>query len=213
MCKRIGALALGALLAVHNTPRLEGGAFATELTQLLNHGQLVMQYIRQGEQLSNEIKMYGDMLRNAKPLAGQVYGPIMADINSLASVVQGGMALAYSMANLDAQFQNPISRIRFIAERLLSGLQGLVSDDTGHNAGSTSRSGAARPATAKRADDPRFAAKYGARLGWEDAGSPGTWANLRTAGSAAHEAPGANAGGPVQQTGVPGHRHSAPGCQ
>jgi P-type conjugative transfer protein TrbJ len=105
MCKRISALAVGALLAVDNTPRLDAGAFATELTQLLNHGQLVMQYIRQGEQLANEIRMYEDMLRNVKPLGGQVYGPIMADINSLSSIVQGGMALAYSMANLDAQFR------------------------------------------------------------------------------------------------------------
>lgn len=105
MCKRIGALALGAFLTVHNAPRLEAGAFATEFTQLLNHGQLIMQYIRQGEQLANEIKMYEDMLRNVKPVSGQVYGPIMADINFLSSIVQGGMALAYSMANLDAQFR------------------------------------------------------------------------------------------------------------
>ena len=42
---------------------VEAGAFATEVTQILNHGQLIMQYIRQGEQLANEIKMYEDMLR------------------------------------------------------------------------------------------------------------------------------------------------------
>jgi len=76
-------------------PRVaEAGAFASEVTQVLNHGQLVMQYIRQGEQLTNEIKMYEDMLRNAKMMPNQVFGPISTDINALAGIVQGGRALA-----------------------------------------------------------------------------------------------------------------------
>jgi P-type conjugative transfer protein TrbJ len=81
------------------------GAFATEVTQILNHGQLIMQYLRQGEQLANEIKMYEDMLRNVKPVPGQTFGPISADINALANIVQGGQALAYSLGNLDAVFR------------------------------------------------------------------------------------------------------------
>ena len=84
---------------------VEAGAFATEVTQILNHGQLIMQYLRQGEQLANEIKMYEDMLRNVKPVPGQTFGPISADINALANIVQGGQALAYSMGNLDAVFR------------------------------------------------------------------------------------------------------------
>ena len=55
---------------------VEAGVFATEPTQLLNNAQLVMQYIRQGQQLANEIQMYQDMLRNVKPLPGQTFGPI-----------------------------------------------------------------------------------------------------------------------------------------
>ncbi|MEO8128748.1 MAG: P-type conjugative transfer protein TrbJ, partial [Bryobacteraceae bacterium] len=84
---------------------VEAGAFATEVTQILNHGQLIMQYLRQGEQLANEIKMYEDMLRNVKPVPGQTFGPISADINALANIVQGGQALAYSLGNLDAVFR------------------------------------------------------------------------------------------------------------
>jgi len=84
---------------------VEAGAFATEVTQILNHGQLIMQYLRQGEQLANEIKMLEDMLRNVKPLPGQTFGPIAADINALARIVQGGQALAYSLGNLDAVFR------------------------------------------------------------------------------------------------------------
>jgi P-type conjugative transfer protein TrbJ len=49
--------------------------------------------------------MLEDMLRNVKPLPGQTFGPIAADINALARIVQGGQALAYSLGNLDAVFR------------------------------------------------------------------------------------------------------------
>ena len=77
-------------LAVQNPQRVEAGAFATEVTQLLNHAQLVLQYIRQGEQLANEINMYADMLKNSRTLSAHSFGAIMNDINALAGIVQGG---------------------------------------------------------------------------------------------------------------------------
>jgi type IV secretion system protein TrbJ len=83
----------------------EAGAFATEVTQLLNHAQLVLAYIRQGIQLENELAMYANMLRNTKNLPNQTFGPIQADINALAQIVQGGQALAYSLGNLDQLFR------------------------------------------------------------------------------------------------------------
>jgi P-type conjugative transfer protein TrbJ len=86
--------------------RAGGFAFATEFTQLLNHGELINQYIRQGEQLAEALKQTKDMYKNSQLVTSQVFGPIMNDINQLAGVVQGGMALAYSMANLDAQFRS-----------------------------------------------------------------------------------------------------------
>ena len=58
-------------MAIQSPNRAEAGAFATEVTQLLNHAQLVMGYIRQGLQLQNEIKMYADMIRNVQPLPNQ----------------------------------------------------------------------------------------------------------------------------------------------
>src|SRR5215469_1964041 len=91
--------------AVQNPPRVEAGAFATEVTQLLNHAQLIMQYIRQGEQLANEINMYADMVKNSRTLSAHNFGAIMNDINALANIVQGGRALAYSLGNLDQQFR------------------------------------------------------------------------------------------------------------
>ncbi len=92
-------------LAVQNPPQVEAGAFATEVTQLLNHAQLVMQYIRQGEQLANELNMYADMIKNSRTLSGHTFGAIMNDINALAGIVQGGRALAYSLGNLDQLFR------------------------------------------------------------------------------------------------------------
>src|SRR5882757_6415167 len=90
-----------ACVAVREPAPVQAGAFATELTQLLNHAQLVMGYLRQGQQLVNELNMYTDMLRNVKNIPNQVFGPIQADLNALSQIVQGGRALAYSLGNLD----------------------------------------------------------------------------------------------------------------
>lgn len=81
------------------------GGFATEWTQLLNNTQLISTYIRQGEELRQKILMVLDMAKNSLELPMQIFGPIMADIGSLAAVVQNGRALAYSMANLDGEFR------------------------------------------------------------------------------------------------------------
>ena len=105
-------------LAVQNPQRVEAGAFATEITQLLNHAQLVMQYIRQGEQLANEINMYADMLKNSRTLPAHSFGAIMNDINGLAAIVQGGRALAYSLGNLDQLFRQTYPGYGYNAARI-----------------------------------------------------------------------------------------------
>jgi P-type conjugative transfer protein TrbJ len=92
-------------LSIQSPRHVEAGAFATEITQLLNHAQLVMQYVRQGEQLANEINMYADMLKNTRTLSAHTFGAIMNDINALTGIVQGGRALAYSLGNLDQLFR------------------------------------------------------------------------------------------------------------
>src|ERR1700728_2888041 len=86
--------------------KAEAGAFATEVTQLLNHAQLLLMYIREGLQLENELAMYANMLRNTKNLSPQTFGQIAADIGALAQIVQGGQALAYSLGNLDQLFRS-----------------------------------------------------------------------------------------------------------
>lgn len=79
---------------------------ATEWTQLANNLQLINSYIRQGEELRQKILMVLDMAKHTAQLPSQIFGPIMGNIAALHSIVQGGRALAYSMANLDAEFRN-----------------------------------------------------------------------------------------------------------
>ncbi len=105
MRRSVIALFLAATIAHQGPPTLRAGAFATEFTQVLNHGQLVMSYIRQGEQLQQEIQQYQNMLRNTATLPSQVFGNVMMDLNALAAIVRNGMALAYSLADLDGQFR------------------------------------------------------------------------------------------------------------
>ncbi len=103
---RARVIAIGLLgMMVQSPPPIHAGAFATEVTQLLNHAQLVMQYIRQGTQLTNELNMYANMLRNSQSLSVQTFGTITNDLNALANIVQGGQALAYSLGNVDELFR------------------------------------------------------------------------------------------------------------
>ena len=103
---RKGLIITGVIILSVQTPqRADAGAFATELTQLLNHAQLVMQYIRQGTQLANELNMYANMVKNTNALPAQSFGSVMNDLNALAGIVQGGQALAYSLGNLDQLFR------------------------------------------------------------------------------------------------------------
>jgi P-type conjugative transfer protein TrbJ len=105
MYKHVIALLMLFTNAAQAPQRAEAGAFATEITQVLNHAQLVLAYIRQGVQLETEIAMLANLLRNTKNLSPQTFAQIQADINALAQIVQGGQALAYSLGNLDQLFR------------------------------------------------------------------------------------------------------------
>ena len=105
MRKSVIAVTMLFAVSTEAPQRAEAGAFATEITQILNHAQLVLAYIRQGLQLENELAMYANLLRNTNNLSPQKFGAIQADINALAQIVQGGQALAYSLGNLDQLFR------------------------------------------------------------------------------------------------------------
>ena len=89
-------------------PRAEAvpGLVATEITQLSNKLQLLLSYIRQGQQLAGELQMLEDMLKQSKVLPYQTFSGVMPAIAQLHSMVQTGQALAYSMANIDGQFRS-----------------------------------------------------------------------------------------------------------
>ncbi len=105
MRKHVITLMVLVAVAANPLQKAEAGAFATEITQLLNQAQLVLAYIRQGLQLENEVSMLANMVRNTTNLSPQTFGQIQGDINSLAQIVQGGQALAYSLGNLDQLFR------------------------------------------------------------------------------------------------------------
>ena len=108
---RMLKIALAVALLLVPGPRLAGGAMyctncSTEWTQIANKVQMLASYIRQGEELQKKIEMILDMTKNSAVLPGLVFGPIAGDIAQLATVVQSGRALAYSMANLDGEFRS-----------------------------------------------------------------------------------------------------------
>jgi type IV secretion system protein TrbJ len=99
----VAACVLGVTLCVAPAQATLGD-YAREWTQILNHAQLVDAYIRQGEQLRQQIIGILDQAKNTLNLPFQVFGPILAEIGAFHSVVREGQALAYSMGNLDAEF-------------------------------------------------------------------------------------------------------------
>jgi type IV secretion system protein TrbJ len=107
--KRRAAISLLVLTLVLSitTSRVEaGGVYATEFTQILNHVELIQQYLQQVQMVQNDLQRYALMLQNSQALSNQTFGPVTQDLQQLAQIVQGGNALAYSMANLDATFRN-----------------------------------------------------------------------------------------------------------
>ena len=63
---------------------------ATEWTQILNHVQLVMNYIRMGVQLQIQMQQLSEQLKQGKGLPRQIFGSIQQDLGQLAQIVQGG---------------------------------------------------------------------------------------------------------------------------
>jgi type IV secretion system protein TrbJ len=81
------------------------GPYALEITQLLNHVELVLSYAVQANQLATQIKILADAIKNTVRNPNQLFWNIQADLNALAGIVQGGRSLAYSLGNLDALWE------------------------------------------------------------------------------------------------------------
>ena len=72
------------------------GPFATEVTQLLNHVELVLSYAAQANQLATQIKILADAIKNTVNNPHQLFWNIQADLNALAGIVQGAHWLTRS---------------------------------------------------------------------------------------------------------------------
>ena len=110
MRKMTALVSMLLLLFCTTTPQAAkaGGVFlgATEITQLLNHAELIESYVKQANQLATQLQQFQVQLRNATTLPSQLFGPIRNDLLRLSQVTQGGQSLSYSMANLDSEFLN-----------------------------------------------------------------------------------------------------------
>jgi type IV secretion system protein TrbJ len=106
LCRRSAALGLSAVLLVGTvSPAFAGvGVFATEFTQLLNHVELINQYIRQGLQYTSQLQQLQQQIIAGTRNPSQLFGNVQGDLQQLGNVVQGGMALAYTMQNLNGVY-------------------------------------------------------------------------------------------------------------
>jgi type IV secretion system protein TrbJ len=78
--------------------------YATEWTQLLNHIELINQYIKQGMQYTTQLQHLQQAVIAGTRNPMQIFGNVQLDLQQLGNSVQGGLSLAYSMQNLNGVF-------------------------------------------------------------------------------------------------------------
>jgi P-type conjugative transfer protein TrbJ len=107
-----------------------GAKFAQESTQILNHLELIAQYEemvvqthQQLMQLEQLINQYRNMVQNTLNLPLTVWADVTGQLNRLAGLVRQGEALAYSLSNLDQEFQNRFRGYNFYLNQHMTGQQ------------------------------------------------------------------------------------------
>ena len=78
---------------------------ATEVTQLANHAELVTQIEKQLQHISIALNTYNQIMTAGRLLTNLQWSNAQQDLMNLASIVQVGSGLAFSLAALDAQLQ------------------------------------------------------------------------------------------------------------
>ncbi len=102
----VGMVAIRIISTINPVPAHAGvpGVFATEYTQILNYVELAAQLQRQISMVQNQFAQIEQMAKHGIPLNGQIFGVIASDMTDLRQVVNSGQALAYTMDNIDQQF-------------------------------------------------------------------------------------------------------------
>jgi len=110
----VTAILLSSLLSsssVYAGGGIAGGA--REITQLLNHSELVTQINKlttqitnQITQITNQITMIQDMIRNTMSLPQQLFGSVTQIYSQIKNIMNKTRGIAYTMANLDTEMKN-----------------------------------------------------------------------------------------------------------
>lgn len=78
---------------------------ATEITQILNHAQLAMTYLKEAQTALNAIQMAQMMAREGQMLVQHPSTNMMADLGMLSTLMVQSQGLAGDMAAMDAKFR------------------------------------------------------------------------------------------------------------
>ncbi len=111
------ASAVAAGIAISPSSSLASGAVtgATEMTQMLNNGELISlvgqsteqinnqitQITQLAEQIQNQLNIYQNMLQNTAQLPNHIWGQVEGDLSQLQNIVKQGQGIAFSMGNAD----------------------------------------------------------------------------------------------------------------
>lgn len=115
MKSRALACLLAASLAAGSPPALAGGggfAGATEVTQLMNNAQLVMDYAMQAQKYVNQLQQTQTMITNLMKNPLGVIAPDLAKLASdTAKLIQTGKDIGSSIAQVDENFSKMFNSI------------------------------------------------------------------------------------------------------
>jgi P-type conjugative transfer protein TrbJ len=110
----LSAVCLATLAALNPSVSRAGAVVgATEMTQIANNVELVMQYLQQMEsyatqlrQWETQMRQYANAVQNTLNIPKQVWNAVTTDLMGVAQIVRSGRSLAYSASNIAEQFGN-----------------------------------------------------------------------------------------------------------
>jgi P-type conjugative transfer protein TrbJ len=80
------------------------GGGATELTQKLNHAELVTQIGQMSQQLNQQIRMVQDMVQNATNLPNQLLGDVMGIVSATVDAYNQTQGILARLSHIDEEF-------------------------------------------------------------------------------------------------------------
>lgn len=111
------ASAIAAGITLSSSQTFASGAVtgATEMTQMLNNGELISlvgqsteqinnqitQITQLAEQIRNQLNIYQNLLQNTAQLPNHIWVEVEGDLKQLQNIVQQGQGIAFSMGNAD----------------------------------------------------------------------------------------------------------------